>query len=97
MSGVDSYSSEDAVGDVFGGGGEPESAAVAPEAAAVAPQTAAAPMAGSCLSTNPDLSSEARSQWNGWCVETCKPPAGSPENCRTPDMTGAAMCACLDR
>ena len=87
--GVDSYASESAVGDVFGGGNAPDTASVAPEAAA-------APTAGSCLSTNPDLSSEARQQWNGWCVEQCRPPAGDPENCRTPDLTGAAMCACLD-
>ena len=80
-----------------GSGYEPPvgaASSLVPEAAA--PEAAAAPTAGSCLSTNPDLSAEARSQWNGWCVEQCRPPAGDPANCMTPDLTGAAMCACLD-
>ena len=82
--------------DSSGGGWEPAAGATSSEPEAAAPEADAAPMAGACLSTNPVLSAEARSQWNGWCVENCKPPAGSPDNCRTPDMTGAAMCACLD-
>ena len=57
---------------------------------------AAMPGGGPCEATNPELDREpqAKSQWAEWCEQNCKPPAGAPENCLTPEATGSAMCVC---
>ena len=45
-------------------------------------------------SGNATLDAGAVKQWSGWCEDQCKPPSGSPQNCLTPEMTGAAACVC---
>ena len=73
-----------------------EAEAAAAAAAAAAPAAAPLPhvAAGKCLATNPTLDEGAVKQWSGWCDDQCKPPSGGPENCLTPEMTGAAACVC---
>ena len=71
-------------------------AAAAAAATAAAPATAPVPKGpiGKCVATNPTLDAGAVKQWSGWCEDQCKPPSGSPQNCLTPEMTGAAACVC---
>ena len=49
---------------------------------------------GKCEATSELLPASAKLEWGVWCEQQCKPPTGLPENCETPEMTGAAECVC---
>jgi hypothetical protein len=66
-----------------------------PDAKLAAPEANLAPNPGGCKATNPTLTPAARDEWALWCDNTCNPPIGSPSNCVTPEMTGAAACVCV--
>jgi hypothetical protein len=49
---------------------------------------------GKCEATSALLPPSAKLEWGVWCEQQCRPPTGLPENCETPEMTGAAECVC---
>ena len=47
-----------------------------------------------CRSSSPAADPKAKDAWDSWCAVTCNVPQGSRDNCRSPEMTGDAMCVC---